>query len=645
MTQSLDKNNGASSSEPLVEMTWPWFPIVHPDSRDLGSVGEAELVWQGKDAPLTLGEIVIESPLTYVSTSVPLLDEASCINTALEVDAKWKGKDTDFGFWPRYVELSPAQRAEYLEWLAENRKTMPVNLGYLFLYFFGLERRILIDDVEPEPILRELLQLLKRFGKLDIFYNVASHFVAFVFASVKIERIRENWFQRLFIKPTHKLHEDELVVALTWLHQHDKPLPGELAYQIAMRDVRCLSHETSEDSDQKLRALFLEKYATAFPDGLLLAQSEREHVFSYRPLNPTLQDWRTSEKLHSVTLPDVLGAAEQFYPLAEIWYACMDELNDVAHTDSAFWQRIIDECIDSRGHAIADIRAITKALTIKPEFGGSLSMAQSLELLERARSIHLSLEPHPLVLFRPYRQKDRVAIVPIDRPDKNVSEHYYLAAQVLLELGFGMALADGEIDRAEMLHLPAIVSAQFHFSEDDRRRITAFCELLRQHPPKLSTIARRMSRELDSTTLNELGRFLVGIAAANNVIEEKEHQSLIKIFEELGLEDDSLEAAYHLLFGTDDDKQWVGQEISDDLLNGYLAEIIQVSLEVAELFRAIIKNLSKKPRRRRAKRGIPKAGTSSLSIDPEYELDYQYSHFDEDASAFEHQLKASPPSK
>lgn len=641
MTIPLDNAAKLSESGPPIEMTWPWFPIVHSEYDTSSAVGNTELVWQSKDESLSVGDFEIKSPLTYVSVDAPSVDEASCINTALEVDADWKGEDTNFGFWPRYSEFSPAQRAEYLAWLADERKTKPENLGYLFLYFFGLERRILIDDVEPEPILRELLQLLKRFGKLEIFYNVASHFVAFVFATVKIERIRENWFQRLFLNPTHKLHEDELIVALTWLHQHDKSLPGELAYQIAMRDVRCLSKPSIEETEKQLRSLFISKYNDAIPEGIPLEKSDLKHTFSYRPLNPTLQGWRTSESLHAVTLPDILGIAGQFQPLVELWYECLAELELIPHEDSKIWRSILDENMDSRGRVFTTIETIIKNLDIKAEYGASLSMSQSLALIERARSIHLSIEPNPLTLFRPYRHKDRVAIVLIDNPDEIESEHYFLSAQLLLELGFGMALADGEIDRAELLHLPAIVNAQFHFSEDDRRRILAFCDLRRQHPPKLTTITRRLSRELKQDLRADLGRFLVGVAASNNIIEDCEDHCLVKLFQELDLSSELLETSYSTLFPQAKNQTVTGQSISDSALNKYLSNIIQISLKLAELYRVILKNRSKKPRRKRAKRGVPKAGSSTLAIEHEYTLEHQFTHYDVDNPSYSQMMDIS----
>ena len=49
-------------------------------------------------------------------------------------------------YWPHYIELSPGQRYNYLKWLRNVEQ--PVDMGYVFLYYYGLERQLLIGDFE-----------------------------------------------------------------------------------------------------------------------------------------------------------------------------------------------------------------------------------------------------------------------------------------------------------------------------------------------------------------------------------------------------------------------------------------------------------------------------------------------------------------
>ena len=49
-------------------------------------------------------------------------------------------------YWPGYSDISPQCRATYLGWLARGRADASYNPGYMFLYFYGLERRFFVDQ-------------------------------------------------------------------------------------------------------------------------------------------------------------------------------------------------------------------------------------------------------------------------------------------------------------------------------------------------------------------------------------------------------------------------------------------------------------------------------------------------------------------
>jgi len=48
-------------------------------------------------------------------------------------------------YWPSYCEVSPRARAAYLRWLEDGRRDESTYIGYVFLFFYGLERRLLGD--------------------------------------------------------------------------------------------------------------------------------------------------------------------------------------------------------------------------------------------------------------------------------------------------------------------------------------------------------------------------------------------------------------------------------------------------------------------------------------------------------------------
>jgi hypothetical protein len=49
-------------------------------------------------------------------------------------------------YWPHYIDISPGQRFVYLNWLRNIDN--PIGIGYVFLYYYGLERHLLVGDFE-----------------------------------------------------------------------------------------------------------------------------------------------------------------------------------------------------------------------------------------------------------------------------------------------------------------------------------------------------------------------------------------------------------------------------------------------------------------------------------------------------------------
>ena len=72
--------------------------------------------------------------------------EPALIVPGLKV-ARGRGDDSGegMGYWPSYSEIPDESRAAYLDWLAGGRSDADAYIGYVFLIFYGLERRLLFD--------------------------------------------------------------------------------------------------------------------------------------------------------------------------------------------------------------------------------------------------------------------------------------------------------------------------------------------------------------------------------------------------------------------------------------------------------------------------------------------------------------------
>jgi hypothetical protein len=82
--------------------------------------------------------------------------EPSLIWTKLAVEPNTE-LATEAMYWPEYSRFYPKTRYQYLNWLRD--VTQETNLSYVFLYFYGLERHMLVGDYDKA--VDEIIRLLK----------------------------------------------------------------------------------------------------------------------------------------------------------------------------------------------------------------------------------------------------------------------------------------------------------------------------------------------------------------------------------------------------------------------------------------------------------------------------------------------------
>lgn len=106
--------------------------------------------------------------------------EPSMISFDLEVS-----KYVDLGslwYWPSYDRLTPGQRYRYLLWLCDI--TQPIDFGYVFLFYYGLERHLLYGKFEKAF---EMINKLRIYHKAASFMDYSQN--AIIIASMVHERL------------------------------------------------------------------------------------------------------------------------------------------------------------------------------------------------------------------------------------------------------------------------------------------------------------------------------------------------------------------------------------------------------------------------------------------------------------------------
>jgi len=320
------------------------------------------------------------------------------------------------------------------------------------------------------------------------------------------------------------LHADSVSVALTWLYERRRPLPPTLAFEIARQDLRCPHGAAYQDNPAAFEQCFAAAYTERFGEGIMLQRSEKRHTWKYRPVNPTLQSWEHFGKLWSVTSTNVAAEQSQFAPLVELWRDCAGE------TAASPWVALVDTHINTEGRLLVPVRKLAELAGVPVTDKRKLDLAESLEITRAAAGAGFELLPNPRLLLRPYKWKERVALVRRPEPPQPEGEPWYLAGALLLALGAAMAEADGEVDHIEVLHVSEIVNSLYHFNDYDKHRLGVLRKRLLKFPPHLTSLTRRVRAILTEEELAEVGKFLAGVAGSNFHIASEEMLALRRAY-------------------------------------------------------------------------------------------------------------------
>ncbi len=121
--------------------------------------------WHSPGTQVTIGTTMISGGMIYVGKSTGGYGQLDGCFIDPQLPVGSTGAAGPLGYWPSYKDISPDCRKGYLNWLASGKQAADIDIGYVFLYFNGLERRLLVDT-PPRDEIQMLVQELERLRSL-----------------------------------------------------------------------------------------------------------------------------------------------------------------------------------------------------------------------------------------------------------------------------------------------------------------------------------------------------------------------------------------------------------------------------------------------------------------------------------------------
>jgi len=514
-------------------------------------------------------------------------NEPALIQPHLQVNPAQPDRNGEgLDYWPSYEKLSARTRAGYLEWLASGRRAPDAPVGFVFLFFYGIERRVLADSRTAPAVKDEIEGLLDEVEELLAVYGDNHSFQGYASSFLEVGRLLLRQVPLAELEPPPEVARWEVPLttklALGAFAEKGEPIPAEWALSWVLTSQNARLRTPAQRCREEFRDLFPLRYAERFRDGGLKIKPNKTRLsVSYRPASPSFRYGGVD--LVVPDLPDVTILKAPFRKLQEVVDQVTDELDAYSRwvgrkddrrspaalalmprelvssrlsEEGAELVAGIEASLGDSGNGVVDPALLIAAWPTRK--AGKLTRLESTSLCRFLSHYGVGIEPDCRFAGPSLTKTDRAVVFRLEETpngtpdDREEATADYQAAALLLRLAAAVAAADGEVSQHEEQHLREHVENGLELSPAEQRRLDAHLRWLLLDPPGLAGLKRRL-QGLDAEQRHSLARFLLAVAAADGRFDPAEVKILQKVYPLLGLEADDVFTDLHALRSGDDE--------------------------------------------------------------------------------------------
>lgn len=536
------------------------------------STPRTDAAWYGKNQPVQVKNYSISKGFVYVGERLintknenrPYqnndYNDAALINPTLHIipAEPWE-HGNEMSYWPNYADIPAKCKGAYLKWLSDGRIEQNTQIGYVFLFFYGLERRIFVDAIksnvseeERKDIVNEVLRLLELYGGNNSFKMYAQNFLAmeWVFFSRSNERIPE------YLKFNGHYHVYVLRLLLAKNIAKGNPLSYELAldWTIMHPTLGIRLRTPARRCPNEFRELFKQRYMQKFGEGIIVKPNKTPLELNYIPASYTIANVLISKD--KLNLPDPIILTAPIKKLIDLVEECTKELDSFSkyigregnNPNSLYAQALLPKEL---------LQQSTYLNKLKKELDNT---DKDISVMKLTEIYDLLQEKTPLVIDK--KESENLAtliellnygIAPDNRYHHlkptidgqvvifkkghginfNPSQEFLMLCSIL-RLGVIVSQIDGEVSHHEEEVLYNMIQDNRKLTNIEKDSLKAFLRWALITPQEISGLKKK----LETASQNEktaIGHILISIAHADGRIDLKEIKQLEKLYTLLGL--------------------------------------------------------------------------------------------------------------
>lgn len=553
-----------------------WLP---PPQMNPVSARSSQALWVPANKRSIIGRHTIPGGMVYVGEYLPKLGnpreaENCLIDPRLPVANQGDAPGQTMGYWPSYATISSAARKSYLDWLSGSRSDPSTYIGYVFLYFYGLERRLMLEEdaADAGVVVAEVRRLLAIYGGNNSFKRYANELLSAheLKSAASIESFHLDVDENSYEVPIM------LKAALGMRVRNGDAIEPDLllAYVIAHPETRVRT--PARRAQTVLRELFTEAVEKQYPNGVRVsAAGARKLKASYRACSGSFD---VEILPFGGDLPDITNRKEPITSARRIFDDCSDRLDDYSRflgrsqglkpTFAAVAKLPVGSRLKNAeklaGHPLSRLKEL--ADSERPILVKDLALLAGMEpdkLSARAKQKELSgmlaafgygITADPSFWVRAAKPDETAIVFHLEgeaRFDPEPGERYR-PLQLSIMLGMVIAFSDGHLHPLEKRKLLDRIEQTPGLSMDERARLKAEIKVCETDAGRVAAWAKRIE-DVSEASREHLADELVAIAVADGTLHAREVSQLEKLFRQMGLDDNSLYSRLHGKVSSDRD--------------------------------------------------------------------------------------------
>lgn len=494
--------------------------------------------------------------------------DPALINPKLPIAATGDYRIRAMSYWPNYTEITDFARVSYLKWLAAGKNDPDADIGYVFLYFYGIERRLLIDlptqpenEDEYEIILVELYRLQSIYGQRSkSFRSYCSKLIDFCIAS----RVRP----RLYDEPVPNYEESKELPLILRLQigqcmADKKPVSLNLVKAWVKTDPSIdkgtYLGKFAEEFFSIFDVLFQEKY----PNGLLIPACATRIKIEYRQasssaLTSNFLQHRTV-KLALNDVPDIKAVTAPLKKVQEIVNLTIALLEPVKRVlakqklvagsllyllfPGKFWPAAAKTIINDLVHASSVSLYTLSGQDLQELFNAPalLTKDQYRTVIQELQFRNIEVEPALTSNVVAPGVTDKIVLFSADRNSKGdpisteEQDAQYRYASAIIDLAAAVGHADGTFSSDEVRFVNQLIESWGHLSSNDRQRLRAKLRILVSRPLSIPALKDRIAH-LDDSFKDAMVKFAAKLVHADGKVSTDEVKFLAKLYKLMGFD-------------------------------------------------------------------------------------------------------------